>query len=406
MASSIAASADVLIAGAGPAGSATAALLARAGWRVVVAERAAFPREKACADYLSPGALRVLDRLGILGRIDARAEPLDGIRVTAARGARLEGIFARAGATPFRAQGLCLPRAVLDAELMALARAAGATVLERTAVEALVHEDGGIGGAVVRGPDGRSRALTARVTIGADGLRSLVAKHMGRRMHGRPRRLAFVAHMEGVAGPAGRAEMFVADRRYAGVNPLPAGRVNVALVVPAEEAREARGRAEPFFREALGRFPALAERVARAPIVRRVLVTGPFAARSRRVIAHGGALVGDAADFFDPFTGDGVCSALRGAELLAASLSRALAHAGPVRASALASYAAARRRAFAGKWVVERLIAGAMAYPALFDAAVGRLERRNLAHRLVAVTGELLPAGAVLNPRFLARMVL
>jgi len=145
----------------------------------------------------------------------------------------------------------------------------------------------------------------------------------------------------------------------------------------------------------------------RASLARRVLVTGPFAASAGRVTADGAALVGDAADFFDPFTGEGIFSALRGAELLADVSADALASGRPISQSALAPYRHARRRAFAGKWAVERLIGYGMWWPALFDRAVARLGRRgSMAHTLIGVTGDFVPARAVLNPLFLARMVL
>jgi flavin-dependent dehydrogenase len=137
------------------------------------------------------------------------------------------------------------------------------------------------------------------------------------------------------------------------------------------------------------------------------MVTGPFARRSSRVIADGALLVGDAADFFDPFTGEGICAALRGASLAEAVVARALSKVlGAVPASLLREYAALRRRAFLGKWTVERLIGYGMLAPSLFDRAVERLERRGLAHTLIGVTGDFVPARAVLNPAFLARMVM
>ncbi len=399
--------ADVLIAGAGPAGSATAALLARAGARVTLVDRAAFPRDKACSEYMSPEAVRILDRLGVLGAVEAAgAAPLVGTAVTAACGARLHGEFARAGYRPFRPTGLSIARRVLDSELLAAARAAGAEVLERTAVEELVYERGAIGGAVLRDGAGRRRALRARLTVGADGLRSLVARRLGGYRQGRPRRVAFVAHLEGVEGMGSSAEMYVGTAGYIGLNPLGAGLTNVALVVPAARAAAARGRAEGFFLEGLGIFPEVRRRVERARVARRVLATGPFAAWSGRIVADGAALVGDAADFFDPFTGEGIYSALRGAELLSQTALAALDRSGMVSARRLAPYRRARVRAFAGKWAVERLVGYGMSFPRLFDRAVGRLGRRGLAHTFIGVTGDFVPARAVLNPLFLARMVL
>jgi menaquinone-9 beta-reductase len=399
---------DVLVVGTGPGGSAAAALLARAGFSVTAVDRAAFPREKACSEYMSPETVRLLDHLGVVPALEAAgAAPLHGTQVIAAGGSRLHGRFAHAGVTPFRPTGLSLSRRLLDDTLVGAARAAGAAVLERTTVEALLYDRGAVGGAVVRDPGGQRHALRARLTIGADGLRSLVARRIGRRRHGHPRRLAFVAHVDGVTGMGNSAEMHVGRQGYVGLNPIGGGRTNVALVVPAERGGEARGRMEAFLLEALRAFPGLHERVAAGALARRVLATGPFAAWSGRVTVDGAALLGDAADFFDPFTGEGIYSALRGAELLAKTAMTALERPGIVTAADLAGYRLSRRRAFAGKWAVERLIGYGMLFPALFDRAVARLGRRaGMADTLIGVTGDFVPARHVLNPLFLARMIL
>jgi flavin-dependent dehydrogenase len=399
---------DVLIAGAGPAGSAAAALLARAGWRVLAVDRAAFPREKACSEYMSPEAVRVLERLGVVPGLErAGAVPLAGTSVTAARGSRLLGRFAEARPAPGRPTGLSVARRVLDATLVEAARAAGARVIERAAVEELLYDGGAVAGAVVRDARGVRHPVRARLTIGADGLRSVVARRLGGRRHGRPRRVAFVAHVADVPGLSDVAEMHVGTAGYVGLNPIGGGVANVALVVPAALAREARGRAGAFFHDRLADFPGVRGRVDPARTVREVLATGPFAARSGRVTADGALLVGDAADFFDPFTGEGICSALVGAELVAEHAGPALAAPGIVAQPALAGYRRARRRRFAGKWAVERVLGYAMLWPALFDRAVGRLGRRPpMAHTLIGVTGDFVPARAVLNPLFLARTML
>jgi flavin-dependent dehydrogenase len=401
------ASADVLVIGAGPAGSASAALLAGAGHDVIVVDRAAFPRDKPCSEYLSPEAVRVLDRLGAVGSLEqSGAQPLEGTVVIGPGGARLHGIFGEARPAPFRRTGLSVARQVLDATLLQTARSAGARVMERTRLEELVYEGGAVAGAVLRGPRGR-QVVRSRLVIGADGLRSSVARRLGAHSRGSLRRVAFVAHVEGVPGLARSAEMHVGARGYVGLNPLGRDVTNVALVVPAALAAGARGRSSEFFFESLERFPGVRGRVDLRRMVRPVLATGPFATRARRVTADGALLVGDAADFFDPFTGEGICSALRGAELVALHAGAALHEPGVVTRRRLATYRRARIRSFAGKWAVERLIGYGMLWPRLFDRAVERLGRRpGMAHTLIGVTGDFVPARAALNPLFLARLLL
>jgi hypothetical protein len=91
--------------------------------------------------------------------------------------------------------------------------------------------------------------------------------------------------------------------------------------------------------------------------------------------------------------------------MAAAAVREALARPGPVTRPMLQPYQAARRRAFLGKWVVERAIGYAMLAPRFFDRAVERLERRGLAHTLIGVTGDFVPPRAVLNPVFLSQVV-
>lgn len=398
---------DALIAGAGPAGSATAALLAQAGYSVLAIDRARFPRDKACAEYMSPEAVRILSRLGVVERLErAGAVALEGMKVTASRGATAHGLFAQAKQQPFRPTGLSVSRQVLDHVLVEAARSGGAQIIERAALEELLYDQGGVTGAVIRDSAGRRRAVRARLTVGADGLRSIVARRMGRRTHTRPRRVAFVTHVAGVRQMGSSAELHFGRTGYAGLNQVAADRANVALVVPAARAASARGRVREFFFEALAEFAGVRERVEAGTIVKPILVTGPFAARSRRVTAPGCLLVGDAADFYDPVTGDGIYSALRGAELVAQSMIPGLASPRFIPAESFRTYGRLRRQTFAGKWMVERIFRYLMHFPRIFDRTISRLGRNHdMAHTAVGVAGGFVPARELLSPGFIARVV-
>jgi geranylgeranyl reductase family protein len=400
--------ADVLIIGLGPAGSGLALRLARRGHRVIAIDRAHFPRDKACSEYLSPEGVRHLAELGVLDAIERQdGRRIRGTTVVAPRGSRLTGLFARAGHRPFRETGLSVARRVLDTALVRAAGTAGAEIREGTTLLELIRTDGGIMGAKVRGPDGRTTMIRARITVGADGLRSRVARDLGPFRQEPIRRWAFVAHVADVLDLSDTAELHVRADGYVGLNPIGSGLANVALVVPARDIGNARGHVDDYFFTALERFDSVRGRVRRARLAREVMVTGPFARRASRVIADGAMLVGDAADFFDPFTGEGICAALRGAAMADSVITGALSAASAaVPASLLGEYLALRRKAFLGKWAVERLIGYGMLAPALFDRAVERLERRGLAHTMIGVTGDFVPARAVLNPAFLARMVM
>ena len=241
---------DALIVGAGPAGSATAGHLADAGLRVLALDRAAFPRDKPCAEYLSPAAVLILERMGVLGTLkDAGATPLSGTTVVGAYGARLTGLFAKTGgaAPPNRPAGLTVTRRILDAVLVDAARSRGVTVMERTRVVELVKHLGAVTGAVIATAGGKTVTVTAPVTVGADGLHSVVARRFGQVRKEPLRRWAFVGHFAGVAGLEDRAELHVGTEGYAGLNPLGPGIANVSLVVPPQVARQARGDVADFF---------------------------------------------------------------------------------------------------------------------------------------------------------------
>jgi flavin-dependent dehydrogenase len=323
------------------------------------------------------------------------------MRVRAPNGTELVGEFGAARERlGVHTHGIALRRELLDALLVESARAAGASVREGTHVADLLRDASGrVGGVVLA--DGTS--LRARVVVGADGLRSVVARRLGVGVHARwPRRVAFVTHYAGVTGMRSHGEMHVDRDGYVGLAPVDSGLVNVAVVVPVSRVRRQAVDPAQVVDRWIRTRPHLAARFAQAARQSPVRATGPFGWRTRRAWAPGAALVGDAADFFDPFTGEGIYAALRGAELVAPYL-HAVCAAGTDRLEreALEAYARCRRDAFGGKWLVERLVGVAVSWAPFMNRAVrGLARRRDLADTFVGVTGDVVPARAVLRPSY------
>ena len=388
---------DAVVVGAGPAGSATAARLAGCGYRVALLDRARFPRSKPCAEYVSPGTVAALDRLGVLPEVLAEGPTrLRGMRVVGADGQGFAGRFV-AG------EGLGLARALLDHLLVRAAVRRGAELFEATTFVALAAPADGIVRVHARGDDGPVE-FAARLVVGADGLTSRVARQLGLARRPAGRAVALVAHAAGVAGMGDVGEMHAGPAGYVGLAPLGGGVTNVAVVVRRDHP-QAPGAPADRLRTLLAQFPTVRERVTHAALVSSVRGVGPFGRATRRATADHALLVGDAADFYDPFTGEGVFAALTGAELAAAAATSALTRDRLSRAD-LAAYDAARRRAFAAKWTLERVVGWVIARPRVLAHVAHRLARTpSLADRLVSVTAHVTPPAAVLRPAYVWQLV-
>jgi flavin-dependent dehydrogenase len=347
---------DVLIAGAGPAGSIAALMLARAGLRVCLVDRARFPREKLCGDTLNPGTLARLERLGLAERVRAHSIPVDGMIVTGPRGARIVGEYGDR-------RGVALTRSALDLMLLEAAIAAGAQFEPGVTVRApLMAADGKRIVGVRVASRGFEHDRRARMVIAADGRHSRLAFTLGLASYAeRPRRWAFGTYYAGVDGLTTCGEMHIRPDGYIGVAPLPGEIANVCVVRELGSTfRADRHDADSIVNLAIDRDPLLRTRFALAQRTAPASVLGPLAVDTRAAGAPGLLLAGDAAGFIDPMTGDGLRFAVRGAELAVEHAVRELETGRPMHRD----LAGARRREFATKWTVNRMLRALVASPA------------------------------------------
>ena len=396
---------DVIVVGGGPSGSAAAAILAQNGARVLLLDRAVFPRPKPCGDYLNPGCGTILDRLGVGATLAADgAGRVRGMRVVAPDGLAVTLSFSRG-------VGWAIPRQTLDHALLTHAARRGVTVIEDARAVGVLHEGGRVRVAVERLRRTRTETYAARFVIGADGLHSSVAHAVGAGEPPRRGRFTVGAYVEGVAretpGAAGEeiGELHIGRDRYCGVAYLPGGLANVTIALGRAELRAWRGALEARYWATLKAFPSLAGRLGRARRAGRFVTSGPLAYCRRRSVSGRVLLTGDAAAHIDPLTGQGVYLALRGGELAANAVTRALAREGEA-GTALWEYDRARRREFGPLFLTSRLLQSLAFHPVVVRRAFRRMAAHpDLGVRLVGVAGNVESPGSVLRPGFLTRIL-
>ncbi len=301
---------DVVVVGAGPAGSVAAAALARRGHDVLLLDREEFPRNKPCGDGVPPGTVAILNDLGMAAALrDASFPSIRGIRMTSPRG-RSWGVSLR----PRRkdADFFIAPRLVFDDLIRRHAVSCGAE-FRRSPVRSLLFEDGRVRG-VVALIDGTETPVRARMTIGADGATSQVARSLpGARAPAADRGVAIRAYVDGLETIPHTIELHWLGRHapgYAWVFPMGPSLANVGVVVRSDVFKR-RGTPLDTLLEELLASPVLKGRVASgATIGDRATWQLPYATPRRTPRSFDGVLLaGDAARLVDPLTGEGIHNA-------------------------------------------------------------------------------------------------
>jgi flavin-dependent dehydrogenase len=330
------------------------------------------------------------------------ARPVSAMRVETLRGTRFRLTYGGSGALADSAVGF--DRAALDPHLLGLARVAGVDVREGSTVSRLALD--GSRGAATLSLGGRATGdLAARVIVGADGLRSLVARTAGvARRSPIGARAALTFHIPDPA-PGSDARMAVIEDGYVGLAPVPGDRLNVGIVLGRSWFEQLRSGgaaqvAQQILAGLLGGLPR--DRDGLRALDRVAGITPLGHAVSRRAGSRW-LLVGDAAGFLDPFTGEGLHRAIVSAELAAESIDAVLAGR---PGAGLADYDRAMRQRFATKDLVSRIVQGFLGRPALFEYAARRLSARDRVRETMGlVIGDLVPASRALDPRYLAALL-
>lgn len=336
----------MIVVGAGPAGSACAALCAGAGLRTLVLEKAKFPRDKVCGDCINPACWPVLERLGVAERV---------LSLPHSRLADVEfiGLGGRPIAFPLRASErgeIAVKRSHFDEMLLARAAECGADVRDGTAVTGVAEID-----ATGRGWEIRAggEIFESRHLVAADGRNSSAARLLGLLPGAAKERVALQTHAAAPPDFGERVSLRFLREGYCGAASIGGGELNICLVSRPPDLPALRAWAESHFAFSATRQ----EWRSIAPLARRAIPP-----------AHGNLLlIGDAARVVEPFTGEGIFYALASGELAARHLCGELTR---------AEFCRGHTGLYRGRLWVNRLAKAAVLHPRIGRAALALLRKR------------------------------
>jgi 2-polyprenyl-6-methoxyphenol hydroxylase-like FAD-dependent oxidoreductase len=308
---------DAIVIGARVAGSPTAMLLARKGYRVLLMDRASFPSDTMSTHQIQLPGSAALKRWGLLERVVTTGLPAAervrmemGGMVVEGRLPALEGVT-----------GVYSPRRyLLDKILLDAASEAGAEVRADCLIQEPLWDDGRVVGVRGQTKDGAAFSERARVVIGADGRHSLVARAVNAPKYDEQPEHTCGYYTYWADAPVQGGEIYRVGRRMLGAWPTNDGLTMIYVAWPAAEFDAFRSDVESSYMATIDLVPHLSERVRQGRRAERIVGSGEMANYYRKPYGPGWALVGDAGYIKDPITGLGISDAFRDAELLSDAL--------------------------------------------------------------------------------------
>jgi len=308
---------DIVIVGAGPAGSTCAALLAREGIRVLLCDKSVFPREKICGDCINPGCWIFFELLGVTDEVARDSQIIKGVKITGRSGSILDIPFNEQLKVPF----VAMKRSKLDLLLLNRALVDGVTFSEETILESINLVDGNIGEWKIgfrKRNGGGLIYITCKILVGADGRNSRVATILaggdkaGNKWNGSGSRRVGVQLM--VKRPNeidSNVIMFFFDGGYGGIVSVSDAEANIAMVVSPELAHLATIDHQQFISRTIHSNQYGRTIAPHLESTQAVRTASPISPRGNRVHNPAAFLIGDARHTTEPFTGEGIYFAMQ-----------------------------------------------------------------------------------------------
>lgn len=305
---------DVIIAGAGPAGSSAAIHLATRGLSVLLVEQKKFPRPKLCGEFISPECQGHFERLGVSRSIIC-SDPATITETVfySSRGHQVTVPSAWFGGR----MALGLSRAVMDDVLLKRAAAVGVEVIEGAGVVGPLTTTASIEGVKVR-LGAEERQYRSTLTIDATGRSRILARKINHAVQHKLSLIAFKAHLQNTRVAPGACEIYFYRGGYGGLSSIEAGESNLCFIISAEQVKHCNSDPDRVLREMVMKNPRAAYTLIAAVTSSEWLsASWESFGRQSPAPANGLLAIGDAAAFIDPFTGSGMLMALESGELAA-----------------------------------------------------------------------------------------
>ena len=394
---------DAIIVGARCAGSPTAMLLARKGYRVLLVDRASFPSDTISTHIIWPQGAEIMDRWGLLDRLAATNCPPIALNMIfdvgpiALKGGVLDTNRGRGG--------FCPRRTVLDKLLVDAAVDSGAELREKFTVDDLMWDGDRVVGIKAHGQNGSSVEERARVVIGADGAHSVVAKAVAPPEYDTIPPLATFYYTYYSGFDADDIEQYVRDYQGAACFPTNDGATLIAAVWPSHKFKEIRADIEGSVNKVHESTPSVADRLRSARREEKWVGTAGVANYFRKPYGPGWALVGDAGYQKDPITAQGISDAFIDAEHLVDALDAGFSDRRPLD-EALAAYQSSRDERVKPLYHFTCELAKMEPAPPPMRALFGALHRNRAAtdQFYSAITGSI-PLPQFMNPENIGRIV-